>query len=166
VGAKRILVNSAKFQAALVSELTVNGVEWRFNTPYSPHQDGWWESNVKSVKSHLFKVIGEQLLTYEELTTVLAKIEALLNSRPLCKLSGDSSAPEALTPADFLTLMPLGSLPAENVVGLNVNRLDRFQLVDHIWYKAFGSVGDRNICHLCKSDKNGYINLLILKSGR
>lgn len=138
MGAKRILndlnnlVNSAEFQAALVSELTVNGVEWRLNTPNSPHQGGLWESNVKSVKSHLLKVIGEQLLTYEELTTVLAQIEALLNSSPLCKLSGDSSAPEALTPAHFLTLMPLGSLPAENVVGLNVNRLDRFQLVDHM----------------------------------
>ena len=104
----------------------LEGVEWRMSTPYSPHQGGLWESNVKAVKGHLYRVMGAQLLTYEELSTLLTQIESLLNSRPLCQLPTDASAPEALTPSHFLLLMPLRSLPADDLVDVKLNRLDRF----------------------------------------
>ncbi|KAG5864762.1 hypothetical protein JTB14_034515 [Gonioctena quinquepunctata] len=85
------------------------------------------ESNMKAVKTHLFRVIGGQLLTYEEFSP-LAQIEALFNSRPLCQLSGD-----LLAPAHFLTLAPLNSVPAEDVTTVEIGRLDRFQLIDRIF---------------------------------
>jgi len=138
VGAKTVLreinnlVNSDEYKNTMRTQLAVEGVEWRFNTPYAPHQGGLWESNVKAVKNHIYRVIGQQLLTYEELSTLLTQIEALLNSRPLCRLSADSSAPEALTPAHFLTLMPLKGLPMEDLTHLKINRLDRFQLIDRM----------------------------------
>ncbi|XP_074033910.1 uncharacterized protein [Leptinotarsa decemlineata] len=136
VGAKSILkelnehINSQDFVNSFETELGINGVEWKFNTPFSPHQGGLWESNVKAVKNHIYRVIGNQLLTFEELSTVLTQIEALLNSRPLCRLSADPMAPEALTPAHFLTLVPLRGLPSEDVTAVPINRLNRFQLID------------------------------------
>lgn len=39
--------------------------------------------NGPNLKSHLYPVIGEQRLTYEELNMHLVQVEALLNSQPL-----------------------------------------------------------------------------------
>ncbi|VEN51227.1 unnamed protein product [Callosobruchus maculatus] len=138
VGAKTVLrelnqfLSSATFQNSMITELSDSNIEWKFNTPAAPHMGGLWESNVKSVKIHLYRVVGDQLLTFEEMSTVLTQIESLLNSRPLCVLSRDSETPEALTPSHFLCQMPLNSLPAETVEGLPLNRLDRFQLIDRM----------------------------------
>ncbi|KAG5868590.1 hypothetical protein JTB14_030284 [Gonioctena quinquepunctata] len=138
VGSKSVLadinnfVNSPEYISAFETELGVQGIEWHFNSPSAPEQGGLWESNVKSVKNHIYRVIGDQLLTYEEFSTLLTEIEALLNSRPLCQLSADPTAPEALTPAHFLTLAPLRGFPSEKVDNIPVNRLDRFQLVDRM----------------------------------
>ncbi|KAG5870011.1 hypothetical protein JTB14_023053 [Gonioctena quinquepunctata] len=138
VGSKSVLadinnfVNSPEYISAFETELGVQGIEWHFNSPFAPEQGGLWESNVKAVKNHIFRVIGDQLLTYEEFSTLLTEIEALLNSRPLCQLSADRTAPEALTPAHFLTLAPLRGFPSEKVDNIPVNRLDRFQLVDRM----------------------------------
>ncbi|KAG5865235.1 hypothetical protein JTB14_012055 [Gonioctena quinquepunctata] len=97
-----------------------------------PHPNKEVYGKVMSVKNHIYRVIGDQLLTYEEFATLLTEIEALLNSRPLCQLSADPTAPEALTPAHFLTLAPLRGFPSEKVDNIPVNRLDRFQLVDRM----------------------------------
>ncbi|KAG5866074.1 hypothetical protein JTB14_004021 [Gonioctena quinquepunctata] len=138
VGSKSVLadinnfVNSPEYISAFETELGVQGIEWHFNSPSAPEQGGLWESNVKAVKNHIYRVIGDQLLTYEEFSTLLTEIEALLNSRPLCQLSADPTAPEALTPAHFLTLAPLRGFPSEKVDNIPVNRLDRFQLVDRM----------------------------------
>lgn len=44
--------------------------------PASPHL---WEAGVKSMKYHLPRVIGENHLTYEEISTLTAQIETCLN---------------------------------------------------------------------------------------
>ncbi|XP_063623090.1 uncharacterized protein LOC134795191 [Cydia splendana] len=56
-------------------ELAENRIDWKFIPPASPHFGGAWESMVKIVKNHLFKVIGTQILSYEELLTTLAQID-------------------------------------------------------------------------------------------
>lgn len=56
-----------------------NKIEWKFIPPPSPHMGGLWEAGVKSCKFHLKRVVGESLLTFEELNTVLTQIEACLN---------------------------------------------------------------------------------------
>lgn len=125
-------LNSADYQDALNDNFAYHRVEWKFIPPGAPHFGGIWEANIKSVKSHLFRVIGKQLLTYEELNTVLIQIEAVLNSRPLCPLSSDPGEPLALTPSHFLTLTPLKWIPAADVVDIPLPRLSRYQLVDHL----------------------------------
>ena len=62
---------------------------------HAPHFGGLWEAAVKSFKLHLRRVVGEARLTYEELTTILAQIEACLNSRPLTPLPEPSDSLEA-----------------------------------------------------------------------
>ena len=83
-------------------DLAVDGTHWHFILPGAPHCGGLWEVAVKSVKHHLVRVIGDQILTFVELSTLLAKIEAILNSRPLGVLSDDINDLEILTPAHFL----------------------------------------------------------------
>ncbi|XP_029176639.1 uncharacterized protein LOC114944769 [Nylanderia fulva] len=62
---------------ALVGRLADEGVRWVFNPPSAPHFGGLWEAAVKAVKHHLRRTIGEAKLTFEELSTLLAEVEAL-----------------------------------------------------------------------------------------
>lgn len=67
------------------------------------------------------------------MNTLLTQIEGLLNSRPLFAHSSDLSEPLALTPAHFLlTLTPLTKLPANDLTAININRLDRYQIIDRM----------------------------------
>ena len=58
-------------------------ITWRFNLDRSPWWGGAFERMVGSVKRCLRKVLGNARLTQDELSTVLAEVEATLNSRPL-----------------------------------------------------------------------------------
>ncbi|CAA9994195.1 unnamed protein product, partial [Nesidiocoris tenuis] len=128
------------YASAISDELSHRQIAWHFNPPAAPHFGGLWESNIKSAKSLLFKTIGSQLLTYEEMSTLLAQIEAILNSRPLCELSNDPAAPAALTPAHFLTFgSTLEALPAPDVSTVPSNRLSHYErvnwIVQHYWQR-------------------------------
>jgi hypothetical protein len=104
-------------------------MSWKFIPPRAPHFGGLWEAGIKSVKRHLSRVVGDTILTFEELSTLLTQIEACLNSRPLCQISNDPHDDVALTPGHFLTGGPLVSLPDENVSNDLENRLSRWQLI-------------------------------------
>lgn len=115
------------------------GIEWHFNAPSWPNAGGLWEAAVKSMKYHLKRVIGLQKLTYEEFATLLAQIEACLNSRPLCPLTEDIDDLECLTPGHFLIGRPLISLPQENHMNYPDNLQRRWRLTEkmnqHFWNK-------------------------------
>jgi len=74
------------------------GIRWHHIPSRSPHFGGLWEAGIKSVKKHLNKILGNSALTYEELNTVLARVEACLNFRPMTPLSSDPSDMSVLTP--------------------------------------------------------------------
>lgn len=84
-----------------------NHTRWNFTTPAAPHEGGIWEAAVKSMKHHLRRVMGTQKFSYEALSTLLAGIEACLNSRPICAMSDDAKDIEVLTPAHFLIGGPI-----------------------------------------------------------
>ncbi|XP_058816823.1 uncharacterized protein LOC131680122 [Topomyia yanbarensis] len=75
----------------------VREIEWHFIPPEAPEFGGLWEAAVKSTKTHLKRIVGNVRLTYEELATVLAEIEAVLNSRPLFSISDDPASAHCLT---------------------------------------------------------------------
>jgi len=110
----------------------------KFIPQQSPHFGGLWEVAVKSMKKHLKHIIGNIKLTFEELSTVLAQIEACLNSQPLLSLDNDDDGIEALTPGHFLIGKPLQSLPDDSFVYADsVSTLRRWKLcqalVSHFW---------------------------------
>jgi len=94
----------------------------------APHFGGKWEAGVKSVKYHLKRIIGTHLLTYEEMTTFLTQVEAVLNSRPLCPLSDDPDDLQASTPAHFLIGGPLATIPEPSLERVKISHLSRWQL--------------------------------------
>ena len=88
------------------------GIEWRFIPGHGPHFGGLWEAAVKSSKTHIRHVVGEVKLTFKELSTVLAQIEACLNSQPLFPVNvPNEDGIEVLTPGHFLIRRPLCVLP-------------------------------------------------------
>ena len=80
--------------------LTSEGCDWKFIPPHAPHFGGLWEAAVKSKKYHLRRTLGSHIATFEELSTLLAEIEACPNSRSLYTLS-DPFNPTYLSPGHF-----------------------------------------------------------------
>ncbi|UYV79990.1 hypothetical protein LAZ67_18001335 [Cordylochernes scorpioides] len=80
----------------------IESINWHFIPPSAPNFGGLWEAGIKSVKTILSKTMKSRLLNYEELLTLLAQIEACLNSRPLTFVSNDPNDLTALTPGHFL----------------------------------------------------------------
>ena len=77
VGARRDLNKLEKVVRS--GAQSYNSIEWLFIPPRSPNFGGLWEAAVKSMKHHLRRVMGNSILTYEEMTTILCQIEQLLN---------------------------------------------------------------------------------------
>lgn len=116
IGAEKVLSTQKKqFRQAvedeIIPKLSAQGIQWHFNPPHAPNFGGIWEANVKSVKFHLKRVIDSTHLTFEELTTVLVRIESCLNSRPICPITNDVDDLGYLTPGHFLIGDSLLSLP-------------------------------------------------------
>ncbi|XP_055846062.1 uncharacterized protein LOC129912000 [Episyrphus balteatus] len=107
----------------------VQGLKWNFIPPGAPHMGGLWEAGVKSCKSHLRKLGTSSKLTFEEFSTVLARIEACLNSRPISSMSNDSSDLLALTPGHFLRGSPLLAFPEYNLADANLSLINRWEKV-------------------------------------
>lgn len=128
----KILFQSATHLDTLYNALSKDGITWHFIPPRSPHFGGLWEASIKSIKTHLYRVLGETHLTYDELNTILIKIEAVLNSRPLTPLSSDPLDATPLTPAHFLIGEPTCSLPEPDLSSVPDNRLKRWQRVTQL----------------------------------
>ncbi|XP_076660031.1 uncharacterized protein LOC143363308 [Halictus rubicundus] len=108
---KRMFNAASTFYKETAELLAADGTEWRFIPPYSPHFGGLWEAAVKSAKRHLRRTIGEQQLTFEELSTLLCQVEACMNSRPLSALSDDPNDPPFLTPNHLVNASSLCAVP-------------------------------------------------------
>ncbi|XP_015437076.1 PREDICTED: uncharacterized protein LOC107192363 [Dufourea novaeangliae] len=107
--------------------LGTNSIQWHFIPPRAPNFGGLWEAAVKSFKHHLLRIMGNTLFTYEELSTCLIEIEAILNSRPLTPLSTDPNDLNPLTPGHFLIGDSLTSTPECDLTVLKAGRLSSWQ---------------------------------------
>lgn len=113
------------------------GIDFKFIPTYAPHFGGLWEAGVKSAKFHLKRVIGNSYLTYEEISTLFAQVEAILNSRPLCPLSSCPNDLLSLSPGHFIIGRPLTALPSPTLEHYRENQLNRYERIEkirqHFW---------------------------------
>ncbi|XP_065362054.1 uncharacterized protein LOC135955625 [Calliphora vicina] len=121
-------------QNQLIQQYSHQNIKWKFIPPGAPHMGGLWEAGVKSFKTHLKKLLPNIKVTFEELSTILARIESCLNSRPLSPASDDPNDLTPLTPGHFLIGTPLLT-PAELDVSSEsltlVNRWKRLKIIYH-----------------------------------
>ena len=88
--------------------------KWHHSPSCAPNFGGLWEAAVKSTKKILKDSLETSLLTFEELTTVLTQVEAVMNSRPLLPLETlPEDGVQPLTQSHFLMGKPTVSLPME-----------------------------------------------------
>ncbi|XP_055645590.1 uncharacterized protein LOC129782412 [Toxorhynchites rutilus septentrionalis] len=145
VGAKRELqelrklFNDQQFQETVMKDAVEKEIEFKFIPARSPNFGGLWESTVKSFKTLFKRTIGTHILKYDEMVTILAQIEGILNSRPLTPLSNDPDDFEALTPGHFLIHRPLTAISEPGLQGIMENRLSAWQKVQRyvqsMWIK-------------------------------
>lgn len=126
-------IEDEKFQAHLLNDR----IKWHFVPPAAPHFGGLWEAGVKAMKNHLKRVLANVTPTYEELNTLLCRIEACLNSRPLSPMDDSSESLDVLTPAHFILGHPVGTTPSSSLEEVPCNRLSRWQhcrqLLESFW---------------------------------
>ena len=86
-------------------------IRWHFNPPRASHMGGVWERQIRSVRKVFAAVLKEQTLTDEGLHTLLCEAEAIINGRPLTKLSEDNRDVSVLTPNHLLLLRSNSCFP-------------------------------------------------------
>lgn len=136
VGAERKLRHDFKKFLNTVSEdistkYASHCFEWSFIPPNAPHMGGLWEAGVKSFKKHFKKVTENKKYTFEEFATLLIRIEAVLNSRPLSTMSDDPFELLALTPGHFLRGAPMVAAPEAAVDTPLLDRWEKLKSLQH-----------------------------------
>ena len=81
VSADKVLRKMAKETEKLKCFGVNQGIEWCFSTPDAPWQNGTAEPLINSVKRALMISIGQQIVSFSELQTVL--FEVIVNERPI-----------------------------------------------------------------------------------
>ncbi|KAJ0180611.1 hypothetical protein K1T71_004015 [Dendrolimus kikuchii] len=154
VGARNQLIEVQNFLKAnddrITHKLATQQITWLLNPPSAPSFGGLHEAAVKSTKQLLYRVLGEQHLTFEEFSTLLARIEAVLNSRPLCPLSSDPTDFEVLTAGHFLIGRPLTALPEHSHESSPPSTLRRFRLVQAL-AQRFWTLWSKSYLHTLQS---------------
>lgn len=112
-----------------LNAIATDQVAWHFLPPAASHFGGIWEAGVKNVKHHLRRVLGNNILTYEEFSTLFCHIEACLNSRPIAPLTDSLEDYESLTPGHVLVGSAVTAVPEPSLFEVNENRLSRWQQV-------------------------------------
>lgn len=86
-------------------------IKWTFNPPDASHMGGMWERMIQTAKRVLKALLKEHVVTDEVLSTVMAEVVNIVNSRPLTCNSNSVSDDEPISPNHLLHLRPTPSLP-------------------------------------------------------
>lgn len=132
----------------LIDFASNEGIKFNFIPTYAPHFGGICEAGIKSAKHHIKRVMGNSYLTYEELSTLFAQVEAILNSRPLCPMSSSPHDFLSLTPGHFLIGRPLTSLPDPELQEENPARLQRYARIEQVRQHFWKRWQNEYICEL------------------
>ena len=77
--------------------LAKESIKWKFNHSRAPWWGGFFERLIGVMKSALSKVIGNAMLSFQELEDTLLSIELFMNNRPLTYIGEEFEKP-AITP--------------------------------------------------------------------
>ncbi|XP_047143059.1 uncharacterized protein LOC124817258 [Hydra vulgaris] len=124
----------------LISKVTQDfissrGISWHFNPPAAPLWGGYFERLVAPTKRCLRKVIANARLTYEELLTILAEVEAVVNNRPIT-FTYNKPGDTPLTPNHLLYGRTLNFLAIEDDnIEYNLNARSAYisNVLNHYW---------------------------------
>lgn len=86
-------------------------IKWTFNPPTGSHHGGVWERCIRTVRGILKVLLKEQVVDDEGFHTLMCEVEALMNGRPITKVSDDPNDLHALTPNDLLLFQSNHVLP-------------------------------------------------------
>ena len=142
VGAEKELSDEVKTinSKRLQDEMLMEAIEWQFIPPHAPHMGGVWERIVKSVKGVLAQLVGNRLLTDEQLLTFMSEVEKVLNDRPLTRLGSDPRDETPLTPNHLLLLR---RNPCDSQLDKDDNSIRRrwrtVQQIANMFYERFVS---------------------------
>ncbi|XP_061418190.1 uncharacterized protein LOC133349068 [Lethenteron reissneri] len=104
---KELKINTENVEDYSVRKyLSDQGCTWIFNPPHSSHMGGAWERMIgiaRRILDSMLCDVGSTRLSHEVLTTLMAEVSAIINSRPLIPVSTDPESPFILTPATLLT---------------------------------------------------------------
>lgn len=110
---------------------------------------------MRSMKYHLRRCSSEMKFSLEEFETLLYRIEAILNSRPLYPLSESLEDLNTLTPGHFLITTALTAPPEPSHIDTNDNLLTRFQLAQKV-YQKFWTKWSQDYLHSLLQRKKWY----------
>lgn len=91
--------------------LLARNIKWIFNPPAGSHHGGVWERCIRTVRKVMKALMKEQPLDDEGLLTLMCEVEAIINGRPITKVSDDPRDHEPLTPNHLLLLRSGPTLP-------------------------------------------------------
>ena len=133
--------------------LVQRNVRWTFNPPKASHHGGAWERCIRTVRKVLNALTNEQVLDDERLTTLMCEVEAIVNNRPITKVSDDPKDLEAPLTTSYYSerdssVHPLFFRVTTSTCVASGDRCNISQT-------SFGSVGRKNIFRVCSNGKNG-----------
>ena len=114
------------------------GLSWHFASPNTPWKNGCAESLIKSIKKAIKITVGEQILSFPELQTVLFEAANIVNERPIGVSNRNIEDGTCLCPNDLL-LGRASSCVASGPFRQYKNPKRRFafiqSLIDAFWKK-------------------------------
>lgn len=76
---------------------TKNHITWKFTAEHAPCRGGFRKLLIRTVMNCLRKTLGKKSFSFEQLTTILSEVEAVVNFRPLTYFSSYAADKEVLT---------------------------------------------------------------------
>jgi hypothetical protein len=134
------------WKRVIESEKMPKGMNFQFAPPRAPHFNGVSERLVRVVKNCLKRTLNNKdKLDSWSLYTVLAEIEGIINSRPLCAMTSKTGEMTTISPAMLLVGRNLSALPEPTHRGFSktdAGRLFRKRLaMTHefwkVWYRSY-----------------------------
>ena len=104
------------------------------------HQNGLSESLIKSVKRTIKHKIGQCVLTFSQLQMVFFEIANIINSRPICIVTGsDPYDPKPITPNDLILGRATSEVP-QGPFDSNKSATKRFRFLQSLitdWWECW-----------------------------